>query len=180
MKIIMLLILILSAHSIDAKSSLFKAAVNDLFCAEGGLADLKDDTGGITNYGVSSKVYGERLVRNLTKKQAENIFYKDYWKKIKGDELANYKISSALLDSAINTGAARTVRMLQRILRVPVDGVIGSETLNRLYEHNPTVLLLKIKLARIEYHVKICEYNRTQCKFIPSWVNRTLRSRCNE
>ena len=66
----------------------FKLAMQYLFKAEGAYSNHKCDKGGATNYGITQKTYDYyrkkkelclEPVINITKQEAENIYYEDFW-----------------------------------------------------------------------------------------------------
>lgn len=82
--------------------------------------------------------------------------------------LANYTESAAswsLLDSvdlflrdcAFNRGPGGSAKILQRAVRVPVDGTVGRMTLSALreWETRPLVLLARLRVARERYEIDV-------------------------
>ena len=58
----------------------FVTAVNDLIDNwEGRLLQDPDDPGGETNMGISRRSYPHEDIKNLTREQAIQIYYYDYW-----------------------------------------------------------------------------------------------------
>lgn len=119
-------------------SKLLKAALG----IEGGVADrpLADDPAGLTNAGVTHATYDAyrrakglplRSVREITSAEATEIYDLQYWRPIRGDELPS-GLDWAVFDMAINSGASRAVKELQRVLGVNVDGIVGLATLGAI------------------------------------------------
>jgi lysozyme family protein len=113
---------------------------------EGGVADrpLKDDPGGLTNKGVTWRVYDEyrlakglkkRSVRYITNAEVHEIYERQYWWPIMGDDLPA-GLDWAVFDFAVNSGPGRAVKELQRILGVNVDGAVGFLTLAAVNRSN--------------------------------------------
>src|SRR5689334_6646940 len=97
---------------------------------EGGLVDDPRDPGGLTRYGISKRAYPGEDIQNLTLERAKELYRRDYWAPIKGDELPN-ALGLCLFDMAVNSGPAQAIRTLQRAIDVPVDGIIGPGTLGK-------------------------------------------------
>jgi lysozyme family protein len=58
----------------------FVTAVNDLIDNwEGGYSNDPDDPGGETNMGISHRFYPHEDIKHLTRDQAIQIYYNDYW-----------------------------------------------------------------------------------------------------
>ena len=74
----------------------FLKAVNDLIDNwEGGYVDDPADPGGRTKYGISQRSYPDLDVRNLTKDNAIDIYWRDFWDKYKLDEKVNDPVMRA-------------------------------------------------------------------------------------
>jgi len=84
-----------------------------------------------TKYGIAANTYGHLDIKNLTRAQAVQIYTRDFWNMIGGDQLPS-GIDYAVFDYAINSGVARAVRELQAIVGARVDGILGDSTRNAL------------------------------------------------
>ncbi|MBB3215234.1 lysozyme family protein [Ochrobactrum sp. RC6B] len=113
----------------------FQKVMPYVFSEEGGYANNPADPGGATNMGITiatlSAWEGHRVspedVQNLTAATATKIYQAQFWNKIDGDNLPS-GIDYAVFDFAVNSGPGRAAKMLQGILGVPEDGVIGAKT----------------------------------------------------
>lgn len=111
---------------------------------EGGFVDHPKDPGGMTNLGVTRANWEAYLNRRVTEAEMRSLtpdvvkpFYKkNYWDKIKGDQLPS-GVDYAAYDLAVNSGTARAAKFLQQIAGVPVDGVIGPRSLEAIKACNP-------------------------------------------
>jgi lysozyme family protein len=111
----------------------FKKCVGIVIEREGGdkVVNDPDDPGGLTRFGISKASYPELDIANLTREDAERIYRRDYWDKLRCDELPE-TIRLFLFDSAVNQGCFGAVKTLQRSLGVQADGVIGPQTLGAM------------------------------------------------
>ena len=141
---------------------------------EGGYVDDKDDSGGETKYGISKKIFPNLNIRELTLNEAKDIYNKNYWKKIKGDKINDQHVANNIFDCSVNIGVGSCVKIVQIIVNVKDDGIIGSITLNAINSLEPTCLVNMIKLKRIEYYKEICRKKKQNRKFFFGWVKRTL------
>lgn len=115
----------------------FGVAFNSMIKHEGGFVNHPKDPGGMTNLGVTKKVWDdwtggnadEQEMRSLTPDKVAPLYKKRYWDAIKGDDLPS-GIDLCVFDCAVNSGVSRAVRILQRILGVKDDGVIGAVTIS--------------------------------------------------
>ena len=111
---------------------------------EGGFVNNPKDPGGMTNLGVTKKVWeefvghevDEAAMRALTPDLVKPLYKKNYWDKIKGDELPA-GLDYAAYDLAVNSGTGRAAKYLQQIAGVPADGVIGPKSLEAIKGCNP-------------------------------------------
>lgn len=84
-----------------------------------GVGELKG-----TKYGVSAMSYPHLDIKSLTLEDAKNIFRRDFWDRVHGDELHD-GVAFQLFDFAINSGIGNAIRGLQRAVRVAQDGRWG-------------------------------------------------------
>jgi lysozyme family protein len=99
---------------------------------EGGDKIVNDprDAGGLTKFGISQRAYPHLDIAGLTLDQAREIYRKDYWDKVRADELPP-RLALCVFDCAVNQGVGAAIRVLQDCLGVKADGVLGPVTLGR-------------------------------------------------
>lgn len=150
----------------------FLNCVTLLLQHEGGYVNDPDDAGGGTNFGISSRAFPHLNIRDLTKDDAVKIYYENYWKPIRGDELPGEELAMQVFDAAVNIGLKTAVRMLQRIINAGVDGVIGPLTLRILEMKNPEAVTERFKFQRLKFYCEIVIHNPSQVKFLRGWMKR--------
>lgn len=103
--------------------------INYILDEEQGYVNDPEDPGGETNWGISKRSYPHLNIKSLTRAEAFRIYETDYWAKMHGH---HYDIKDALIivDCAVNQGRHTATVLLQTILGVQVDGVIGPKTLS--------------------------------------------------
>lgn len=109
---------------------------------EGGFVNHPKDPGGMTNLGVTKKVYeewvgrevSEQEMRDLTKEDVAPIYRKNYWDRCKCDELPE-GVDLMVFDFAVNAGPSRSVKHLQELIGTTVDGGVGPMTLKAIDEY---------------------------------------------
>jgi lysozyme family protein len=129
-----------------------EAVFDHMFGSEGGYSTDPDDTGNWTGgaknsgklngskYGISAAAYPHLDIKNLTKAQAIDIYRRDYWNAVKGDELP-YGVDLVVFDAAVNSGVNRGARWVQRAASVAQDGRIGPLTLAALRTADPHTII---------------------------------------
>jgi lysozyme family protein len=121
---------------------------------EGGYVNHPSDPGGATKYGITEAVarrhgFTEHMSR-LPLAMAKDIYYKDYWLRIKGDSFAP-SVAYHLLDAAVNHGVGNSIRWLQRVLGVADDGVIGPVTITAARSFAAVDVVLLFNAERLSF-----------------------------
>ena len=106
----------------------FDRCMSAVFSHEGGYANDPNDPGGETRYGISKRSYPNEDIRNMTRTRAAQIYRRDFWNAVKGDELPA-GLDLVAFDAAVNSGPSRGAKWLQSALGVIADGRIGPQTL---------------------------------------------------
>ena len=123
-------------------SNKFSEALEVILHHEGGYVNHPKDPGGMTNMGVTKRVYEEHVgygvsehtMQNLTKEDVEPIYKKNYWDRVKGDDLPE-GLDLCIFDFAVNAGPGRAAKFIQRLVNTTVDGGIGPNTLKCINDH---------------------------------------------
>ena len=119
-------------------SNKFSEALEVILHHEGGYVNHPKDPGGETNLGVTKRVYedfgGTKDMKELTKEDVEPIYKKNYWDKVKGDDLPE-GLELGIFDFGVNAGPCRAAKFLQRMIGTTVDGGIGPMTLAKVNEY---------------------------------------------
>lgn len=157
--------------------------LNRLSEREGGYVDNPYDRGGPTKYGITlntlSKWRGYTVskedIKELTKKEANEIYNEEYWIKpgfntLEGDE----RVIELLFDSAVHHGASNAIKMLQEALHLKKDGIIGPRTRNAVKWHSDNEVLAKMIGARLRFMARIVANDPSQSEFILGWSNRLI------
>ena len=106
---------------------------------EGGFVNHPKDPGGMTNLGVTRTNWElyldhdvtEADMRALTPEMVKPFYKKNYWDRIRGDELPS-GVDYAAYDLAVNSGTGRAAKYLQQIAGVTADGVIGPRSMEAI------------------------------------------------
>jgi lysozyme family protein len=109
---------------------------------EGGLVNHPRDPGGMTNLGVTKRVWedytgrqaSETDMRALTPEKVKPLYRERYWDRVRGDDLPS-GVDFAIYDFAVNSGPARAVRFAQKIAGATQDGAMGPKTLAKIKEY---------------------------------------------
>lgn len=152
----------------------FKEAVKKTLEHEGGCVNDPKDPGGETKFGISKKSYPDLDIAGLTRDEAEQIYFTDWWEKYRYGEIDDGAIAAKVFDLAINMGPRRAHWLLQIAVNyagtpVCIDGVIGRQTLSAINGQTPAFLLALLKVEAVKYYV-----SRENARYEKGWVARAV------
>ena len=147
---------------------------------EGGWSNNPNDPGGATMKGITQHTYNQYLgrpasqdeLRNISDADVAAIYRKRYWDECLGDALAD-GLDFALFDAAVNTGPREASRLLQRIVGVPADGVLGPKSVAAVNEYIAAQGLPKLIDAYTEARQAYYRLLPTYVHFGEGWRKRT-------
>lgn len=132
---------------------------------EGGFVNHPKDPGGMTNLGVTKKVWeewvgytvDESAMRALGPTDVAPLYKKNYWDRVSGDDLPT-GVDYSVFDLAVNSGVSRAAKFLQAACGVAQDGNIGPATLAAVAAFHPRDL-----------STAICEKRLAFLQALPTW-----------
>jgi lysozyme family protein len=150
-------------------------AMTALLKHEGGFSNHPADPGGMTNLGVTQRVWeewvghpvDEKEMRSLTPEKVAPMYKQKYWDKIRGDDLPS-GVDMAVFDCCVNSGPGRAAKMLQRVLGLTEDGAIGPNTLSKALSIDSSKLIADYNAARLAFLQAL----PTWATFGKGWSNR--------
>ena len=136
----------------------FDAALKAILHHEGGYVNHPADPGGMTNLGVTKRIWeewvghevDEKAMRGLTPEMVAPLYKVKYWDKIKGDELPT-GVDYCVFDAAVNSGPGRAAKWLQACVGVEPDGGIGPKTLAAVAAFDPKELVEDYAKRRLSF-----------------------------
>ena len=137
--------------------SAFDRAFDRTIGHEGGYSEDPHDRGGKTKYGISQRAYPNEDIAALTLERAKTLYQRDYWRKIRGDELPE-EVALPLFDAAVNHGVKTAIRMMQRAVGVRDDGVIGPRTLEAAHLIEPARFVARFLGDRLMYMTNLATW----------------------
>lgn len=146
---------------------------------EGGFVNDPLDRGGATNKGVTIgtflSFYPNKTVddlKRITDDQWLTIFKNGYWDPWRADQINNQAVANIVVDWAWASGARTSIRKVQELLGVTVDGLVGNQTITAINSADPEELFDRIKVARYDFVDAIVKRDPSQKRFINGWKNR--------
>ena len=154
----------------------FESCLEKILKHEGGFVNHPEDPGGMTNMGITKKVYERFLGKELCEKDMRmmpmehvaKIYRKNYWDKVKADDLPS-GVDLCVFDWAVNSGTKRAVCALQESIGAKVDGVMGPMTLGKVNVYDNLKLLKVMKQKREGFYRSLTKLFKT---FGTGWLRR--------
>ena len=107
----------------------------------------------------------------MTRSQMEAIYKRDYWDKIKGDDLP-FAVAFEVFDAAVNHGVGQAVRMLQKACGVSADGIIGPITLSTAQAMGGNRFKCRFNAERLQFYTDLPTFPA----FGKGWVRRVANN----
>jgi lysozyme family protein len=148
-----------------------------------GFTDDPRDHGGATKFGITQAELSKWRrtpvskddVRNLTEKEALEIFEAYYWNPMGCDKMTDANIATAIFDTGVNLGPVTAVRMAQIALKIPSDGHAGDQTIQALNKADRLNWLYAFISEIQKHYIDICKTDETQIRFLSGWLERSRR-----
>jgi lysozyme family protein len=141
-------------------NSNFEKCLEMLLVHEGGFVNHELDPGGMTNLGVTKKVWEEWVGHDVTEKEMRSLtptmvaplYKRKYWDACHADELIS-GLDYCVFDVSVNSGVGRAVKLLQSSVGATPDGGYGSITaaLVKEAEKDPTRIIELFSAKRLEF-----------------------------
>jgi lysozyme family protein len=138
----------------------FEKCLALMLAHEGGFVNHPQDPGGMTNLGVTKKVWeewvghevDEKQMRALTPETVAPLYKRKYWDAIRADELVD-GVDYCVFDVAVNSGVGRAIKFLQQSVGATPDGGFGPITmaLVKKAESDPVNLIELYCARRMEF-----------------------------
>jgi len=159
--------------------------------AEGGYVDNPKLIDQPTNAGITQPTLDKynkdhpnfnfpKNLRQLTNKQAQQIYSEDYYYEHRINEITNERIAAAVFDMGVMSKFNEVGKIVQKTLNnsmgtnLKIDGKIGDNTisaLNNIPDNKLDNFMQNLKENRIEYLRSLPDWN----KYGRGWANRTNR-----
>ena len=133
---------------------------------EKGFINHPRDPGGMTNLGVTKKVYEKWVKRKVTEQEMRDlkpenvapIYKTNYWDAVRGDDLPS-GLDWAAFDWGVNSGNSAPAKAIQRCVGVSVDGAIGPMTLKAVADHDPEKIITYLYDVRQKYYESLSTFD---------------------
>jgi|SRR3989338_11082090 len=144
----------------------FDTAFSHVIGVEGGYSNDSSDPGGETKYGISKRAYPDENIPGMTLERAKMLYKRDYWDAAKCD-LIPFPLDHLVFDAAVNQGVSPAIKMLQKVLCVPQDGIFRADTQRKVKEAGKEACALFMAERALRYMG-----TRSFDKFGRGWLKR--------
>ena len=149
--------------------------ITEVINKEGPPSNDPIDAGGRTQFGISERSNPDAWADGkVTEEEARGIYEAKYVKGPRFDQIPDPHLRAHLVDFGVNSGPMIAIMKLQEILHVPVDGVIGPDTLYALSLVQSEKVNQVLVVKRVLLIGKIVVKHPPQAKFLIGWLTRAL------
>ena len=154
----------------------FDSLIGAVLVHEGGYVNDPDDPAARRSMAYRSGL-SSLDIASLTESQARDIYYRDWWLRLRCSEIRDDRVAQKYLDACVNVGRSTGTKLLQRALcsiglSVAVDGKIGPQTLAAANIANPDSLLPAMRRLQAEHYEGLIKRNPRLAKFRRGWMAR--------
>ena len=163
----------------------FENFAGKLLRLEGGYVNHPLDRGGPTKYGVILSVWQEHGhdkdgdgdidaedIRKLSEGDAKYIAKKIFWDYFLADLILNQSLAEFIVDWGYNSGRKTVAKIVQRVAKVTIDGIVGPQTVTAINCADQEMLFNALKIERKVFLNNIIKRRPDQIVFYDGWMNR--------
>tara|TARA_R100000656_G_scaffold106449_1_gene78568 strand:- start:304 stop:780 length:477 start_codon:yes stop_codon:yes gene_type:complete len=152
----------------------FGDAIKVILKHEGGYVNDSNDPGGETNMGISKRAYPEIDIKRLSEAEATAIYYDDYWRPARADEVPK-NLRLIYFDMVVNMGKRRGTQILQESIsakgvKTSVDGFIGPKTIANAKKSG--LEPERLRSYRVKYYADLVNRKPSLEKYWYGWYKR--------
>lgn len=145
----------------------------------GKIVDLGDGAG-LTRLGITQRNFGRLLPASFWSTMdfhsavayAKSIYQNQFWHFINGEQINDNNVAATLMSAAVNEGIAPAVKMLQNVLGVNEDGILGLITTNELNSKDPVIVNKLLRAVWVEFYQRLVSINPSKQRFLDQWLVR--------
>lgn len=163
----------------------FENFARKLLRLEGGYVNHSSDKGGPTKYGVilsTWKEYGHDKdgdgdidaddIKKLSEDDARYIAKKMFWDYFMADFILNESLADFIVDWGYNSGRKTVAKIVQRLVKVDADGIVGTQTLTAINCADQELFFNALKIERKVFLNNIIKRKPDQIVFYDGWMTR--------
>lgn len=161
----------------------FDEIIGVVLSFEGGVSNHPNDSGGLTNMGITQTVYDgyrkeakllPRSVRDITLLEAKDIYKKKYWAESRAQYLRP-PLDLVVFDTAVNFGVGRSNQFLGEALGLKPSTKWQADISNQIHEQSATDIAFRVIALRMEWRGRKVVEKAVLKDFLAGWLNRDRR-----
>lgn len=157
-----------------------ESEIEALIGREGGYVNHPNDRGGATKFGVTRVMLGihrdapvlDKDIKAMKIEEAREVYQTIFIKQPNIDKLPDPMIAALVFDFGVHSGTRKAIKVLQLVLGLHADGIIGPKTASAVRQADTTTLAIKYLAERMEYLAAVVAANPSQAVFIRGWIRR--------
>jgi lysozyme family protein len=157
----------------------FTLAIGPLLEREGSVFTANDNGRGACKYGVTLSSYREIFpnamavdIQALNVVSAGEFYLSQFWGRYHVGLLDDQGVADKVMDLAVNCGGSTAVKMLQRVIGVPVDGILGPDTAGIANTMQPDEVIGALRIAAAKHYQDLVVANPTLAVDLTGWLAR--------
>lgn len=166
----------------------FDYAIDVVLKNEGGISDNPSDPGGLTNSGITFRLYLQSYPQAtkeeflaLSLAQKKDFYKKQFWDVAPFDKINSMRLVTSVFDLCVNAGISQGVKTLQRgcntssthiDVALAVDGVMGKKTLFWTNNLESSLILRSFREQRVIFYQNLVKEKPDLRVFLDGWINR--------
>jgi len=103
-------------------------------------------------------------------KEIYQLYYENYYNPLRIEDIVDEQLAIQVFDLGVNAGVNRSAKILQEVVRVKQDGIVGKNTLEAVNSDKQATESFRER--RLKYYNSLAESNSTYQKFLKGWINR--------
>jgi lysozyme family protein len=111
-------------------------------------------------------------IKKLSEEDAKWIAKKIFWDYFQADLILNESVAQFIVDWGYNSGRKTVAKIVQRVIKVDVDGIVGAKTLSAINCTDQERLFNLLKIERQVFLNNIIKRRPDQIVFYDGWMNR--------
>lgn len=140
------------------------------------------DPKALARYGINSAAnpqmpegfYNGMLPNDVAIVAAEVCYLQNYWNPMRGSDINDQRVATKLMDIEVNMGSGVGVRLVQGILSLTVDGIMGPLTLGAINASTVNLVDALVTASSVRYR-RMASVDPMLAKWLPDWLIRAAK-----
>lgn len=159
-------------------SASFDKALELILKQEGGYVNNKNDAGGETMCGISTRLLASqdivktKDVKDLTADQISTLYQDIFWSPNKLSSIVSQRVADMIFGLCVNMGSGRAIKLLQKAVGEFITGEMTAELIDKINNLDESTLIGSYKDAAASFYKALVSKNSKYNVFVRGWLNR--------